>query len=113
MIFADARYNRRDKRNKLPKWIKQFLLDGFMNLSSDVAVSFTKQFLREMSQPIDQNKLQKVFFSAEELQAMEAKLAEARKGEAASGGHVPGINEATEGGQTIEMDVDDAGVKTT
>ncbi|GMH54955.1 hypothetical protein TL16_g01789, partial [Triparma laevis f. inornata] len=70
MIFADARYNRRDKRNKLPKWIKQFLLDGFMNLSSDVAVSFTKQFLREMSQPIDQNKLQKVFFSAEELQAM-------------------------------------------
>ncbi|GMH78244.1 hypothetical protein TrST_g904 [Triparma strigata] len=104
MIFADARYNRRDKRNKLPKWIKQFLLDGFMNLSSDVAVSFTKQFLREMSQPIDQKKLQKVFFSAEELTAMETKLAEARKVE--GGGHVVGISEATEGGQTITMDVD-------
>ena len=106
MIFADARYNRRDKRNKLPKWIKQFLLDGFMNLSSDVAVSFTKQFLREMSQPIDQKKLQKVFFSAEELTAMETKLAEARKVE--GGGHVVGISEATEGGQTITMDVDES-----
>jgi DNA excision repair protein ERCC-2 len=35
MIFADSRYNRHDKRTKLPKWILQFLGDGQLNLSTD------------------------------------------------------------------------------
>ena len=35
MIFADSRYNRHDKRTKLPKWILQFMGDGQLNLSTD------------------------------------------------------------------------------
>ncbi|EEC50662.1 xeroderma pigmentosum group D complementing protein [Phaeodactylum tricornutum CCAP 1055/1] len=58
MIFADSRYNRHDKRSKLPKWIQQFMSDHFLNLSTDMALSHVKQFLRLMGQPIDQEALQ-------------------------------------------------------
>lgn len=34
IIFADARYNRADKRNKLPQWIRQHLGDEHLNLST-------------------------------------------------------------------------------
>jgi DNA excision repair protein ERCC-2 len=54
MILADSRYNRHDKRSKLPKWILQFLGEGNLNLSTDMALQQVKQFLRLMGQPIDQ-----------------------------------------------------------
>eukprot|EP01125_Pyxidicula_operculata_P016556 TRINITY_DN5709_c0_g1_i3.p1 TRINITY_DN5709_c0_g1~~TRINITY_DN5709_c0_g1_i3.p1 ORF type:complete len:553 (-),score=47.38 TRINITY_DN5709_c0_g1_i3:25-1683(-) len=52
MIFADRRYDRLDKRTKLPPWILQYLTPGNMNLSTDTAVAMSAQFLREMGQPI-------------------------------------------------------------
>ena len=67
MIFADSRYNRHDKRTKLPKWILQFLGEHQLNLSTDMALSQVKQFLREMSQPIDQKALQNVLLSYDEV----------------------------------------------
>jgi len=70
MIFADSRYNRYDKRSKLPKWILQFLLDGYLNLSTDMALQHTKQFLRLMGQPIDQVALQSVLLTLEEVNVM-------------------------------------------
>ncbi|MGK3746484.1 MAG: DNA excision repair protein ERCC-2 [Bacillariaceae sp.] len=54
MILADSRYNRHDKRSKLPKWILQFLGEQNLNLSTDMALQQVKQFLRLMGQPIDQ-----------------------------------------------------------
>ena len=54
MILADSRYNRHDKRSKLPKWILQFLGAHCLNLSTDQGVQQTQQFLRLMGQPIDQ-----------------------------------------------------------
>ena len=71
MIFADARYNRTDKRSKLPKWIQHFLKDEYMNLSTDVAMGYVKKFLREMSQPIDQAMLQSVFFGEDDIEQLE------------------------------------------
>ena len=50
VIFGDRRYNRPDKREKLPQWIKQFMSDGCLNLSSDVAMHHARRFLREMAQ---------------------------------------------------------------
>jgi DNA excision repair protein ERCC-2 len=70
MIFADIRYNRYDKRSKLPKWILQFLGDQFMNLSIDTALSHVKYFLKQMSQPIDQTALQSVLLTMDEVQLM-------------------------------------------
>jgi DNA excision repair protein ERCC-2 len=39
------------KRNQLPKWINQALLDSEVNLSTDMAVGSAKKFLRGMAQP--------------------------------------------------------------
>lgn len=54
MILADSRYNRHEKRSKLPKWILQFLGEHCLNLSTDQGVQQAQQFLRLMGQPIDQ-----------------------------------------------------------
>ena len=70
MIFADSRYNRFDKRSKLPKWILQFLGDQYLNLSTDTAVQHVKFFLKQMSQPVDQVALQSVLLTVDEVQQM-------------------------------------------
>ncbi|EDO18460.1 hypothetical protein Kpol_1032p54 [Vanderwaltozyma polyspora DSM 70294] len=49
MVLADRRFSRR--RNQLPKWIAQGLSDADLNLSTDMAIANTKQFLRTMAQP--------------------------------------------------------------
>ena len=51
MIFADKRYNRLDKRDKLPQWIKQFMDGDKINLSTDMAVNIATNFLKQMAQP--------------------------------------------------------------
>ncbi|AJU42918.1 Rad3p [Saccharomyces cerevisiae YJM1129] len=51
MVLADRRFSR--KRSQLPKWIVQGLSDADLNLSTDMAISNTKQFLRTMAQPTD------------------------------------------------------------
>jgi len=70
MIFADSRYNRHDKRSKLPKWILQFMGEENLNLSTDMAIQMVKQFLRLMGQPIDQKALQSVLLTVEEANLM-------------------------------------------
>ena len=55
MVFADKRYNMPDKREKLPPWVKQFLGDSHLNLSTDMAIEFGRRFLRDMAQPQDDN----------------------------------------------------------
>ncbi|OWZ12394.1 TFIIH basal transcription factor complex helicase subunit [Phytophthora megakarya] len=54
VIFADSRYNRADKRTKLPPWITQFLVDSHLNLSVDMAVFMAKKYLSLMAQPVDE-----------------------------------------------------------
>lgn len=51
MVLADRRFAR--KRNQLPKWISQAILDGDINMSIDMAVAASKKFLRTMAQPSD------------------------------------------------------------
>ena len=70
MIFADSRYNRHDKRSKLPKWILQFLGDAYLNLSTDMAIQHVRHFLRVMGQPVDQTALQSVLLTFEEVNRM-------------------------------------------
>lgn len=67
MIFADSRFMRNDKRSKLPKWILQFLHDSYFNLSTDMAVSHVRSFLRLMGQPIDQEALRSVLLSESDI----------------------------------------------
>ncbi|XP_046676843.1 general transcription and DNA repair factor IIH helicase subunit XPD-like [Homalodisca vitripennis] len=51
MVFADKRFSRSDKRNKLPKWIQEHLKDSLCNLSTEEAVQIAKRWLRQMAQP--------------------------------------------------------------
>lgn len=51
MVFADKRFSRSDKRNKLPRWIQEHLGDNVTNLSTDECVHIAKRFLRVMAQP--------------------------------------------------------------
>jgi len=53
MIFADKRYARADKRSKLPAWINAGITEASVNVSTDMAVSLTKRFLRTMAQPFE------------------------------------------------------------
>lgn len=53
MILADKRYNRYDKRGKLPKWINQFITEDRLNMSTDEATSHIRMFLKQISQPMD------------------------------------------------------------
>jgi len=53
MVFADKRYNRLDKRKKLPQWIGNHLHHSNLALSTDMACTLARQFLKEMAQPFD------------------------------------------------------------
>jgi len=74
IVLADSRYSRHDKRSKLPKWMLQFLGEECLNLSTDMAMSHVRHFLRVMSQPVDQEKLREVLLTIEEVQDMNRSL---------------------------------------
>lgn len=70
VVLADARYQRTDKRTRFPKWILQFLKDGQMNLSSDVAVDQIRTFLKHMGQPVEQASLHSILMSEAQVAAL-------------------------------------------
>ncbi|XP_064080184.1 general transcription and DNA repair factor IIH helicase subunit XPD-like [Macrobrachium nipponense] len=51
MLFADKRFFRADKRNKLPRWIQEYLTDHASDLSTEEAVQMIRPWLRQMAQP--------------------------------------------------------------
>ncbi|KAL7648131.1 UNVERIFIED_CONTAM: hypothetical protein RMT77_000032 [Armadillidium vulgare] len=51
MIFADKRFSRGDKRNKLPRWIQEHLIDSRCDLSTEEAVQISRPWLKQMAQP--------------------------------------------------------------
>ncbi|KAG5439589.1 hypothetical protein PCANB_002165 [Pneumocystis canis] len=53
MVLADRRFSRIDKRNKLPKWIQQYITNGTSNLSTDMSIAFAEKFLKAMAQPFN------------------------------------------------------------
>ncbi|GAA6052607.1 hypothetical protein JCM3770_006399 [Rhodotorula araucariae] len=65
MIFADKRFAKADKRNKLPRWLGQYITESHSNLATDVAIAHSKRFLREMAQPFQQT--QKSLWGLEEI----------------------------------------------
>ena len=49
MVLADRRFQK--KRSQLPKWIAQAMLDSETSLSTEMAVSVAKKFLKTLAQP--------------------------------------------------------------
>ena len=50
MVLADRRFQK--KRNQLPRWIADEILEGQTGLSTDAAVGLAKKFLRNIAQPL-------------------------------------------------------------
>lgn len=55
MVFADKRFARADKRAKLPRWINQYITETTSNLSTDMAITLAKLFMRTISQNSNEN----------------------------------------------------------
>ncbi|KAG6018441.1 DNA-dependent ATPase of the nucleotide excision repair factor 4 complex [Claviceps pusilla] len=73
MVLADRRFQK--KRTQLPKWINQGLLDVDTNLSTDMAVSSARRFLRIMAQPFDAKDQEGIStWGYEDLQAHKEKM---------------------------------------
>jgi len=51
MVFADKRYGRKDKRDKLPRWIQENIKEASVNITVEEAGVIARQWLRNMSQP--------------------------------------------------------------
>jgi DNA excision repair protein ERCC-2 len=49
------RFARSDKRSKLPKWINSYITETAANLSTDMALTLSKLFMRQISQNPDIN----------------------------------------------------------
>lgn len=67
MVFADKRFGRADKRSKLPKWIQAGFSDSCLNLSTDMALSMSKKFLKTMAQPFDSGTVGVSLWDAKEI----------------------------------------------
>ncbi|KAK0626137.1 hypothetical protein B0T14DRAFT_94455 [Immersiella caudata] len=74
MVLADRRFQK--KRAQLPKWISQALLDADTNLSTDMAVSAARRFLKVIAQPFPTSAQEGVsIWTKEDLKAHQEKMA--------------------------------------
>eukprot|EP00835_Amoeboradix_gromovi_P006251 NODE_702_length_5024_cov_0.139898.p1 type:complete len:744 gc:universal NODE_702_length_5024_cov_0.139898:2594-363(-) len=76
MVFADKRYSRNDKRDKLPMWISNGFTPGTINLSSDMGITIARKFFRTMAQPFDQkSQLGTTIWTGDNIKAYEESIA--------------------------------------
>lgn len=74
-VFADQRYQRHDKRDKLPGWITSHLRDAHLNLSTDMLLHVAREFMRAMAQPYDRLAIGKSLLTEEQANALGAPAA--------------------------------------
>ncbi|RDX56802.1 DNA repair helicase [Polyporus arcularius HHB13444] len=76
MVFADKRFARADKRAKLPRWINQYITETAANLSTDMALTLSKQFMRVISQNPNENQTGISLWTLEDIEKAQAKQKE-------------------------------------
>ena len=69
---ADKRYQRHDKRDKLPSWISQHLKDAHLNLSTDMLLCIAREFMRSMAQPYDRAAVGRSLLSEATVNALDS-----------------------------------------
>ena len=80
MVFADCRYNRSDKRNKLPGWISSQLRDAHLNLSVDMCSHVAREYMKKLATvPLDEMEMRKHLLSESAL-AQRGRLASSSSG---------------------------------
>ncbi|EKM82686.1 hypothetical protein AGABI1DRAFT_118129 [Agaricus bisporus var. burnettii JB137-S8] len=73
MVFADKRFARADKRAKLPRWINQYITETASNLSTDMAITLSKLFMRTISQNPNENQTGISLWALEDIEKAQAK----------------------------------------
>ncbi|KAG6897571.1 DNA-dependent ATPase of the nucleotide excision repair factor 4 complex [Termitomyces sp. T32_za158] len=73
MVFADKRFARADKRAKLPRWINQYITETASNLSTDMALTLSKLFMRSISQNPNENQTGISLWTLEDIAKAQAK----------------------------------------
>ncbi|KAI0699714.1 DNA repair helicase [Cytidiella melzeri] len=76
MVFADKRFARADKRAKLPRWINQYITETAANLSTDMALTLSKLFMRTISQNPNENQTGISLWTLEDVERYQAKVRE-------------------------------------
>ncbi|KAI1795909.1 DNA repair helicase [Ganoderma leucocontextum] len=76
MVFADKRFARADKRAKLPRWINQYITETASNLSTDMALTLSKQFMRMISQNPNENQTGISLWTLADIEKAQAKQKE-------------------------------------
>ncbi|KAL7283362.1 hypothetical protein ACG7TL_002792 [Trametes sanguinea] len=87
MVFADKVWTltldlvvglaaHQDKRAKLPRWINQYITETASNLSTDMALTLSKQFMRMISQNPNENQTGISLWTIEDIQKAQAKQKE-------------------------------------
>ena len=71
----DKRYQRHDKRDKLPAWISSHLRDAHLNLSTDMLLVIAREFMRDMAQPYDRGAVGKSLLSEAAVNALDTAAA--------------------------------------
>ena len=70
------RFARADKRAKLPRWINQYITETASNLSTDMALTLSKQFMRMISQNPNENQTGISLWTLEDIEKAQAKQKE-------------------------------------
>lgn len=70
------RFARADKRAKLPRWINQYITETASNLSTDMALTLSKLFMRTISQNQNQDQTGVSLWTVEDIEKAQAKQRE-------------------------------------
>lgn len=105
MVLADRRFMK--KRGQLPRWIDQALLDSETNLSTDMAVSSAKKFLKNIAQPFKQKDHEGIStWSLKDLKKYQEKMDEEKIRELREGPVVvPQAESDAQNGNAVDNDV--------
>ncbi|KAI0306578.1 DNA repair helicase [Multifurca ochricompacta] len=113
MVFADKRFARADKRAKLPRWINQYITETAANLSTDMALTLSKLFMRTISQNAGENSTGVSLWTVEDVEKAQAaqRQTEAEQNVAAKAKPLQAKSQGDQGdqreGSGIPMDEDD------
>lgn len=75
-IHVFKRFARADKRAKLPRWINQYITETASNLSTDMALTLSKLFMRTISQNPNENQTGVSLWTLEDIERVQAKQKE-------------------------------------
>ena len=103
---CSQRFARADKRAKLPRWINQYITETAANLSTDMALTLSKLFMRTISQNAGSNLTGVSLWTVEDVEKAQAAQRQALAEQSAA--VALGPPQHTEGRGPVEpMDEDD------